>query len=305
MKARIPIVVGVTLAVSGCAEGDATLPLAPPEPVVAGDGSAANATTDDEDDLVCQWGPVEGQEGVWEVLCHRVEDDSASSGMCWYLVTYRCTKGGCERLGELFLGCDAGEEAECDNEIQNEIHGEYDSSQPHGGHGQVPPASPSCDDIEHHTSGHQTATNFTWGELNGYFQEGNPHSSNGGGWGWVQSALPSGLQALRNDWAAASLGGVYGPAVPLSSGYRCPHGNASIPNASNTSWHMAGLAADISVRRIAQRHPNWGSFNAAQKEAKYKEVWEWLHNETRHGTNTDQVSQNYDFYADRHFHIAF
>lgn len=287
--------------VTGCAPEDATVPFAPPELAVAGDVPVTDSTTDD-DDLVCEWGPAEGQDGVWELLCYRA-NDSASSGLCWYIVTYRCTKGICVWHSEQLLGCDGGEETECDDEIQGEIHGEYDSGQPHGGHGQLPPASPDCEDIEHHTSNHSMATNFRWGELNGYFQDGNPHSANGGGWGWVQGDLPSGLQTLRDDWAADSLGGVYGPAVPLSSGYRCPHGNASIPNAFNDSWHMAGLAADISVRTIAGRHPNWGGFDAAQKDAKYKEVWDKLHD------LSDDVNQSgissYDNYDDRHFHIRF
>lgn len=289
------------LAVSGCAPEDATLPIAPPELAVAGDAVAADSTTDDDDDLVCEWGPVEGEDGVWELLCYRAPENA--TGLCWFLVTYWCSKGLCTEVDEKPLGCDGNED--CDD-TQTEIYEEYNNGMPHGGHGQSPPDSPnSCEDVEHHGSGYQMATNFDWGELNGYFQDGNPHGGNGGGWGWVQSDLPSGLQSLRNDWAADSLGGVYGPALPLSSGYRCPHGNATIPGASNTSWHMAGLAADISVRRIARRHPDWGSFDADERDAKYKEVWDKLHDLTDDGTNIDQASQNYDFYADRHFHIAF
>ena len=168
--------------------------------------------------------------------------------LCWYLVTYHCSRGVCRVIDEELLWCDpcGGGGGECDDDAQNEIYGEYDSSQPHGGHGQLPQELPAdCETIEHHSSGHQMAANFTWGELNGGFQDGNPHRGNGGGWGWVQSQLPSGLQALRGDWAADSLGTVYGAALPVSSGYRCPHGNASIPGASNRSWHMSGVAADI------------------------------------------------------------
>lgn len=221
-------------------------------------------------------------------------------------MTYFCSTGTCTKIREDFRGCDpcAGE-GECDDDAQNTIYGEYDSSQPHGGHGKSPQESPAdCETIEHHTSRHSMATNFTWGELNGGFQDGNPHRGNGGGWGWIQSKLPTGLQALRDDWAADSLGGVYDAPLPVSSGYRCPHGNASIPGASTTSWHMSGVAADISVNSIARRHPDWATLDAAQRDAKRKEVWTKLDALTNDGTNKDRVTP-WDHYADRHFHIAF
>lgn len=59
------------------------------------------------------------------------------------------------------------------------------------------------------------------------------------------------------------------------------------------------------IRSIARRHPNWGSLNSTQRKAKYKEVWDKLHDLTKNGTNTNQVSQSYDHYNDYHFHIAF
>ena len=66
MRANPPLLLlAAVVAVSGCAQEDATLPLAPPELAVAGDVLAADSTTDD-DDLVCEWGPVEGQERVWQ-----------------------------------------------------------------------------------------------------------------------------------------------------------------------------------------------------------------------------------------------
>ena len=299
------------LAFAAC-EAETDGPLVPPELAVARGMLAADSVTDDDDDLVCEWGPVEGQEGEWEVTCYREESTGEAEGddvcRCWYWVTYRCRRGGtdCVKIKEDFLGCDpnCSGGTDCDD-TQTEIYEEYNSNNPHGGHGQSPQQEPAnCKTIEHHASGHQMATNFTWGELNGYFQDGNPHRGNGGGWGWIQSALPSGLQTLRNDWAADSLGGVYGAAIPVSSGYRCPHGNASIPGAVSTSWHMSGLAADISVRSIAQRHPDWGSFDTDEKkDAKYKEVWNKL-DALSEDVNKSNI-ESWNNYPDRHFHIRF
>ena len=70
------------VAVSGCAQEDATLPLAPLE--LTGSASdvlaADSVTAEDDDDLVCEWGPVEGQEGEWEVNCYRDEDTGEVAG---------------------------------------------------------------------------------------------------------------------------------------------------------------------------------------------------------------------------------
>ena len=67
---------------------------------------------------------------------------------------------------------------------------------------------------------------------------------------------------------------------------------------------MSGVAADISVNRIAQRHPDWATLDAAQKDAKRKEVWTMLDELTDDGTNMDRVTP-WSYYNDRHFHIAF
>ena len=68
------------LAVSGCALEDATLPSAPLEALAAAPGTLAADSTTDDDDLVCEWGPVEGQDGVWELVCYKEEASGDAAG---------------------------------------------------------------------------------------------------------------------------------------------------------------------------------------------------------------------------------
>ena len=183
------------LAVMGCSGGDAAPSLAPAGMLAA---LAADSTdSGDDDDLICDWGPVPEREGEAQVMCYRLRDvtDDTAGGttdneQCryWYVVTYRCRRLECVKVHEDFVGCDPhcfGSD-DCDD-TQREIYTEYNMDAPHGGHGQNPPEDPAdCETIEHHTSDHPMATNFTWGELNGGFADGNPHRGNGGGWGWIQ-----------------------------------------------------------------------------------------------------------------------
>lgn len=75
---------------------------------------------------------------------------------------------------------------------------------------------------------------FSWNELNGGFQEGNPHPP----WGHVRQGLKDGLEDTR---ALYARGGIV-----ISSGYRCPHGNeAAGSQFLQTSRHMFGDAADM------------------------------------------------------------
>lgn len=66
----------------------------------------------------------------------------------------------------------------------------------------------------------------------------------------VAALVDTVLDPLREAWG--------GP-ISVSSGYRCPELNRNIKNASKTSQHMTGEAADISVgnpvdnRRLAQK----------------------------------------------------
>lgn len=136
---------------------------------------------------------------------------------------------------------------------------------------------PACTDFEQHDSGYQYLTNFTWGELNGGFAAGNPHT----GYGMIQSGLATGLQTTRTN---------YGMAIYLSSGYRCPHGNNSIPGASATSHHMRGRAVDLY---------NWGGQAAPYwSEQEFNEL-----KAVADQTNPDE-SFSYTAYTDRHYHVA-
>ena len=88
---------------------------------------------------------------------------------------------------------------------------------------------PDCSDFTNSGG----SLNFSWNELNGGFMDGNPHNP----WGYIDPMLVNGLDALRQS---------YGGPVPVSSGYRCPHGNVSVGSRyPATSRHVLGLAADI------------------------------------------------------------
>jgi hypothetical protein len=87
---------------------------------------------------------------------------------------------------------------------------------------------PTCDDFSESGG----STHFSWSELNFHWGQGNPHAE----WGMVRPSLTTGLDATRDD---------YGKQVVITSGYRCPHGNASITGADPNSAHMHGSAADF------------------------------------------------------------
>ena len=114
---------------------------------------------------------------------------------------------------------------------------------------------PSCADIQNHSSSYQYLTNFTWGELNGGFMEGNPHT----GYGIIRGAAGDGLQTTRTN---------YGLAIYVSSGYRCPHGNNPLPDSSDTSLHMHGRAIDM-YKWGGHTAPYWSEaeFNALKAAA--------------------------------------
>ena len=90
---------------------------------------------------------------------------------------------------------------------------------------------PSCNSFQ--SAG--ASRHFTWSQLNGGFADGNPHRP----WGIVTDSLRRGL-----DYIASNYPNFKG--IRLTSGYRCPHGNASpTVRGSNTSFHMIGRAADL------------------------------------------------------------
>lgn len=59
---------------------------------------------------------------------------------------------------------------------------------------------------------------------------------------FVAPALVSLLEAIRRN---------FGRPVRITSAYRCPAHNATIPGSSNRSQHMLGTAADIQVALIS------------------------------------------------------
>lgn len=90
---------------------------------------------------------------------------------------------------------------------------------------------PSCNSFQ--SAG--ASKHFTWSQLNGGFADGNPHRP----WGIVTDSLRRGL-----DYIASNYPNFKG--IRLTSGYRCPHGNASpTVRGSNTSFHMIGRVADL------------------------------------------------------------
>jgi hypothetical protein len=139
---------------------------------------------------------------------------------------------------------------------------------------------PSCTDFEQHPAGYQYTTHFAWSDWNGGFSNGNPHTE----FGMITSGLRDAVEAIRS---------IYGFPIYMSSGYRCPHGNASISGSSPTSHHMRGRAADL-YRWGGHIAPYWSEqeFNELRDiaEAHYPAPVE---------------SFDYNRYADRHYHVAF
>ena len=71
--------------------------------------------------------------------------------------------------------------------------------------------------------------------------------------------------------------------ISLTSGYRCPHGNAAAGGV-RSSYHMAGTAADL-------LRPGW----TEEEFNKVKTVAE----------NAGGTVLPYTFYTDRHMHVRF
>lgn len=100
------------------------------------------------------------------------------------------------------------------------------------------------------------------------------------------------------------MSSVYGEGIPLSSGYRCPYGNASIAGASFRSYHMSGRAADVSVKSMAGVWNDWDGMTDEEK-AEVKEIWEMLDHLTRAGHVANSWGSIFWLkLPDRHFHGA-
>lgn len=178
--------------------------------------------------------------------------------------------GGCDPMYEYCDGDPGGpgnpgdpghpEDPSCDPEVETMI-AEYTTYNVN--------LRPTCSDFT--KSG--GSTYFTWSELNGYFQDGNPHNP----WGMVSSALINGLEATRAN---------YGYPIRLSSGYRCPHGNSDVNGATN-SYHTHGRAADMFS--VSPRVWTEEEFDLLARAADLTNPTERL---------------TWDRYADRHLHVA-
>ncbi len=119
------------------------------------------------------------------------------------------------------------------------------------------------------------STNFHWSELNGGFQNGNPHNP----WGIITIGLLNGLESTRVNY---NRGG-----IRLTSGYRCPHGNAAA-NGKPQSLHMHGKAADMYSSDHSWTETEFNLLKAAADATSPAPI----------------ESLFWGTYADRHFHAA-
>lgn len=115
--------------------------------------------------------------------------------------------------------------------------------------------------------------NFSWPELNGGFQGGNPHDP----WGIVSEELMTGIEAARTNYNRGGL--------RISSGYRCPHGNAN-SGGVGASLHMQGRAADL----------------YSTDHAWTEEEFNLLRDAAEDTNPTGSLTWNQ--YADHHYHVA-
>ena len=131
---------------------------------------------------------------------------------------------------------------------------------------------PSCDNFANSGG----TTHFTWPQLNGGFAGGNPHRP----WGMVEQRLKNGLEYVASNYANFA-------GIRLTSGYRCPHGNATMrprPGARNSA-HVHGIAGDL-------LRDGW-------TEAEFNEVK--IVAEDGGGFEINAYSR----YPNRHLHVAF
>ena len=128
---------------------------------------------------------------------------------------------------------------------------------------------PNCDTFA--SSG--ASTHFTWSQLNGGFSTGSQHSP----WGLVTQRLKNGLDYVASNYANFAR-------ISLTSGYRCPHGNALVGGVSNSA-HVHGIAADL-------LRPGW-------TQAEFDAVKDVV--ESAGGS----VNISYSAYPDHHMHAVF
>jgi hypothetical protein len=95
----------------------------------------------------------------------------------------------------------------------------------------------------------------------------------------VKSGLKTNLETTRSNY---NRGG-----IRISSGYRCPHGNASIPGAAYQSIHMQGTAADLYAASQAWTETEFNLLKAAADLTGPVESFDWD-----------------EYPDDRHYHVA-
>ena len=63
-------------------------------------------------------------------------------------------------------------------------------------------------------------------------------------WAWIETALLDGLEGTRR---------AYGEPMIITSGYRCPEKNATVPGAATNSVHQFGRAVDVSATTLDEQ----------------------------------------------------
>ena len=106
------------------------------------------------------------------------------------------------------------------------------------------------------------SAHFSWDELNGGFQGGNPHRP----WGIVNVALTAGLEQTRTNYGRGEL--------RLTSGYRCPHGNHNVGGVAQSN-HMQGRAVDVYSADHPWTREEFGRLKDAALRAGATEALDW------------------------------
>ena len=159
---------------------------------------------------------------------------------CWYLIWCYVDPGTgqelwCDEDTITILWCEDGDDegggtaCDCDDEIPCAMEKEYEDRG-------VSPVI-RCEDFTRSGG----SVHFSWHELNGGWQGGNESVHKP--WGFINAVLTTGLEWARVNYRAKGNNSQL--PLPLSSGYRCPDGNATLPSSSPDSFHIQGRAADV------------------------------------------------------------
>jgi hypothetical protein len=119
------------------------------------------------------------------------------------------------------------------------------------------------------------SAHFSWSELNGGWSGGNEHPP----WGLIRPTLLSNLESARTT---------FNTAIYLSSGFRCPNGNASVGGVPN-SYHLQGRAADM-----------YSTSSHSWTQAQFDSLYDVFSSQ---GGYTELFT--YTTYSDHHLHAAY